>query len=233
MSNRIKKLKRKRVVTTQSDKSLTGGVHFCCEHQGKMTGIHSVSTSCLVNKLCQERRLNSHNICHSCFSASMMEGVYKHSMPEILKQNTDILTSGILSDDVLPYWVSRDGRIESFGDLNNWIQAANYINIIRKNPSTHFAWWTKNPWFIQEAIDRGYKLPTNVQIILSSIKVNVQETPVHDFVSKVFTVYSEDYLEQHPEVVINCGSKCCIACEACYKKNPRGIKVQFINELLK
>lgn len=224
-------IKREKVALTSSDKSLTGGIAYCSEHQGKMVGIDSLSSSCLANPICQKRRTIDGSVCQGCFAAAMMEGMYRHTMPEVYAENYRILTTGLIDYDSIPIFPTILGRIESFGDTANWIQAANYIQVIRKNPLTHFGWWSKNINFIEEAIRNGYELPDNVQIVQSSMMLNVPEAPKADFVSKVFTVYTADYLEEHPEVNINCGTRTCIACKHCYVDNPDGVSVEYINEI--
>lgn len=223
--------KKERFKTIYSKKEDLAGVHYCTDHTGKMQGIPSVSTSCLASRICASRRNIEGSICKECFSFAMMTGIYRSgNMANVYAENYRILTSGILDDSAIPLFGTVLGRIESFGDINNWIQAANYIKIIRRNPMTRFGWWTKNPQFIQEAIDRGYRLPPNVSIVQSSMMKNRQDDVTYPFVSKLFTCYDKDYLKQHPEVDINCGARSCMLCQRCYLKNKRGIKVEIINE---
>ena len=99
----------------------------------------------------------------------------------------------------------------------------------QKNKNVKFAIWTKNPWIIQEAINGGLKKPSNLQIILSSPKINeVCDGSEYDFVDKVFTVFTKEYIEKK-HIHINCGMKKCIVCRKCYKKS----REKFINEKLK
>jgi len=196
-------------------------------HNGKMEGMISLSTAVSCNKNCKERAKIKDSICSKCY-AEKMSRMYK-SLDEMLKQNTQALTTSIIPDDELPRVNALYFRFEAFGDLNNDIQVINYFNICKKNPGVHFALWTKNPWFIYEAIKAGNKKPKNLVIILSSPFINkvVEISDKYDFVDKVFTVYDK---ETSKTVNINCGSRKCLECGRCYKKTKQ---VEYINEILK
>lgn len=111
------------------------------------------------------------------------------------------------------------------------IQAANYIRIAAKNPDTLCALWTKNPQYIQQAINAGFVIPANLQIVLSSPIINKPiKSTRFEFVNKIFTVYDKKAAK---DVNINCGARSCLACGRCYRPNPDGAKIQYINEVLK
>lgn len=220
----------KKLLTTRSSRKLLGGLHYTVNHNGKMQGMESLSTSCTVNELCKKRHTEGNSICAHCFSFRM-SSLWK-TLNGPLIENTRILTSSILDKSVLPTISVRQFRFESFGDLNNWIQVANYFNLCRVNPEVRFALWTKNPWFIEEAIKNGYKKPRNLQIVLSSALINVETSPRYDFVDKVFTVFDKEYIKQN-DVDINCGARSCVKCGLCYRRNPRGMKTVFVREKLK
>lgn len=216
-------------ITTNSKKSLLGGLHYCVNHTGKMSGLHSLSTSVNVNPYCIKRQMKGNSICAHCFSASMMKQ-YKQ-LNEVTTRNSEILTASILPDSVLPFIPVRFFRFESFGDLINVNQVINYFNIAKKNPDTLCALWTKNPHIVAKAIEMGHTKPANLQIVLSSPFVNkpVKSTK-YGFIDKIFTVYDKQTAK---EVNINCGARSCLACGRCYRPNPDGSKIQYINEILK
>ena len=169
------------------------------------------------------------SICSKCFAAAMMNR-YK-DLDRCLQENTPILTGSILPDSVLPVIPSRYFRFEAYADLNNWIQFVNYRNIAAKNPDTLCALWTKNPHIIAQALERGYTIPANMQIVLSSPLVNKPiKSTKYTFVNKIFTVYDKTAAK---DVNINCGARSCLACGRCYRPNPEGVKIQYVNELLK
>lgn len=187
----------------------------------KLDGLRSLSTSPLKNPLCIGRHSNESLICHHCYSVTYNK--LRKGLRDKLSRNTDTLTESVIEYDAIPFLNDRYFRIESFGDLQNTIQAINYLNLIRKNPETSFGWWTKNPNFIRNALkELNIEKPSNVQIILSACMVNVQISldivkKAFPFVDKIFTVYDKDYISAN-NVNINCGSRHCMDCLNCYKQ---------------
>lgn len=202
------------------------GLHFTTKHTGKMAGMASISTAVTTNERCAKNAKIPGSICEKCFAAKQMK-VYP-SMEKPMVNNQRILTSEILPKEKIPIINNIYFRFESFGDLNNHIQVINYFRICYKNPKVKFALWTKNPDFIESAINAGYEKPHNLNIVLSSLFINKERKNPFDFVDKVFTVYDPQYIKQN-EIEINCGARNCFGCGLCYEKN--GITV--INEKLK
>lgn len=194
-----------------------------------MTGLHSLSTAVTVNPHCIKRMQKGDSICAHCFAASMMKQYTR--LNNALKSNTEILAASVLPFSVLPLIPSRYFRFEAFGDIINTNQVINYFNIARKNPDTLCALWTKNPHIVAKAIEQGHEKPANLQIVLSSPLVNrpVKSTK-YSFIDKIFTVYDKQTAKG---VNINCGARSCLACGRCYRPNPEGVKIQYVNELLK
>lgn len=193
-------------------------LHITKKHTGKMEGMQSLSTSCRGNKYCMERAKNPDSICSLCFADRMMD-MYKNLDP-CMQRNGDILSSKILSEDELPRINAAYFRFESFGDLINEYHAINYFRICKKNPATHFALWTKNPFLIQKAID-DYKVekPKNLIIVLSSPFLNKKvDASRWTFIDKTFTVYDNETIKIK-DLKINCGGRSCMSCLRCYKKN--------------
>ena len=120
-------------------------------------------------------------------------------------------------------------RFEAFGDIQNEIQVINYFNICDKNKHVNFALWTKNPAIISRTINNGCKKPKNLQIVLSSHYLN-KETDIEkwNFVDKIFTVYTKEYIEEN-NIEINCKGESCLICQKCYRKN----RENYINEELR
>lgn len=221
---------RKNNVNTMADNST--GLHFCINHNKKMAGMYSISTSVLKNKYCAERCKNKKTICSHCYAARMSK-MFK-GLEKKLSDNLDILTRSIIPVENMPIINAHSFRLEAFGDLNNTIQVINYFNLCRKNRDVNFAIWTKNPFIISNAIHNGYKKPANLIIIYSSpvVDENVNTTKlkkIYPFVDKVFTVYSSTEKAAEHGRKINCDQNNCLSCLKCYRKN----KVTEINELLK
>lgn len=217
------------MLTTSSKRADLGGLHYTTNHTGKMSGLQSLSTAVEINPLCIKRQAKKDSICAHCFAVALTNRY--SALAEHLRRNAAILSADVLPLSVLPLIPSRYFRFESFGDLMSVNQVINYFNICRKNPDTLCALWTKNPHLIAKAIEAGHVKPENLQIVLSSPILNKPiKATKWAFVDKVFTVYDKQAAKA---VNINCGARSCLGCGRCYRPNPDGAKIQFINELLK
>ena len=217
---------REKFLTVVEAEKVTG-VHYTVNHSGKMEGMQSLSTSCLCNEYCKNRSSNSELVCSHCYAQRQMK-MYKN-LNACLERNTKILTGRILKEAEIPIINASFFRFESFGDLINVTQVINYFHICKKNKHVHFALWTKNPFIIEKVVSNGEKKPRNLQIILSSMKINQPaDGSKWSFVDKVFTVYSDECIEAN-NVQINCGSEPCLLCRKCYCST----KNKTINERLK
>lgn len=203
-------------------------LHITKQHTGKMKGMQSLSTCCQSNANCKRNAAVEGSVCSKCYAMRMTK-MYKNLAP-CLEKNAKILSEAILPDDKLPKIKVQYFRFEAFGDLINEIHVKNYFNICKKNPSTKFALWTKNPHIIKKVLDEGkYKKPENLKILVSSLFLNKSlDVNQWDFVDKIFTVYTKDYIEENG-ISINCGNKKCIECKLCYDTN----EVRYINEKVK
>lgn len=207
------------------------------KHSGKMDGIPSISTSCILNARCQKRVSCGASICHDCFAHSYMK--FRKELREALERNFNILTERILTKEEIAALNINVCffRFESFGDLNNNTQLVNYINICKNYKNTRFALWTKNIDILFSVFSqKKYKKPRNLSLIISSPLLNVAFPK--SFVEKVnkvvhidvvFTVYTKDFATNN-NIVINCGAKHCLSCLQCYKGHKETI---YINEQLK
>ena len=200
----------------QSDFCITSSpVWVSDDMSGKMRGIPSVSTSCLVNPFCLARMKNKEAICARCFAESQQKK-YKASREHAIA-NYHLLNDEILPLEVLPLFGNvRKVRIESFGDLGSVIHAVNYLNMIIKNPAIGFTWWTKNHNFVIQAIEKyfGGVKPKNLILVASSLKVN-KAAKLPKYFDKVFTVYDDEFITENG-IDINCGSRFCMGCMRCY-----------------
>ena len=211
--------------TVRNAKQISG-LHYTVNHTGKMEGLQSLSTSTLHNERCRKNAEIENSVCKKCYAATQLKRW--STMQKPLIQNMEILTTRILEDHEIPTLYTKYFRFESFGDLNNDIHVINYFKHCYKNPDVKFALWTKNPDFIEAAINQGYEKPENLNIVLSSLFINLERKNRYDFVDKVFTVYDKQHIEEN-NIDINCGSKSCFKCGLCYEKND----AKIINEKLK
>ena len=213
------------------------GLHFTIKHTGKMKGIRSISTSVVLNEHCQKYRKIDGSICSKCYAAAMVESQYaKRDLPRTLAENKDILTRRLIPTAEMPKFGKKVPyfRFESFGDLNNVIQAANYIRMAKANPETQCVLFTKNPRLIQLAEELSGGRPANMNVVLSSIQMNRPVTAFRNWKPDiVFTIYDKEHIEKDG-IVINCGARSCKTCHKCYdKRSHRSGKVEYINEKLK
>lgn len=219
----------------ESDLLSRACLHSICDnHTGKMQDMKSISTSCRDNAQCKINAAIPGSICQKCFSEAMHK-TYGDNFYNKLHINTLLYSVSVLPVDVLPELRNIQlFRFESFGDLMSVDQVINYFNICNKNKKNgvKFALWTKNPRFINEAIEAGNKKPENLNIIYSSLFLNNDGSGIikkYPFIDKVFTVYTLDYLIENPDIKITCGGRDCFSCKNCYKKN----NIVAVNELLK
>ena len=203
----------------------------------KMDGIVSVSTSKKGNCNCEKMSEKIGTICNKCYAETYLD--IRKELRFALACNYIILTSVILDDSWIPIIRNAFGRIESFGDLEmekngGLIQARNYVRIIKKNFRTKWAWWTKHPRLMQEAINLEEGKPKNLKCVYSSAKINT-ETRIDKIrkyapcIDKVFTVFDNAYIAEY-NVKINCGSRDCWGCGKCYTDES---EVNYIREKLK
>lgn len=221
-------IEREVIVSIKDCEKITG-LHFTLNHQGKMKGMQSLSTSCTCNKYCKSRSKSTSTVCAHCYAQRQMK-IYKN-LEKCLIKNTKILTEQVILKENLPIINALYFRLEAFGDLNNTTQVINYFNLCKKNPDVKFGLWSKNLWLIEAAINNGNSKPKNLQIIYSIPFLNDRNDNIfilYPFVDKIFTVFEKDFIKKN-DIEINCGAKSCLSCGKCYKKN----KVKYINERLK
>lgn len=213
---------------------LSNGIHVTTKMNGKMKGFWSLSTASLMNSFCKAMSKCDDTVCSHCYANAMAQRYDNLNLALISNYNL-LTTEEITVNDWL--WLF-DGkmdtevfRIESFGDLQNVRQAMNYINLVVAFPNVKFGWWTKHPHLIEMAFELlGMSKPENLQLILSSVKVNeideVRFEKYGELFDKVFTVYDKAHAKN---ICINCGSRDCGGCMACYTSN----STRYISEKIK
>lgn len=202
-------------------------LHITEKHNDKMQGMQSLSTCALCNENCAKNRNIKGSICEHCFAVSM-EKRY-NNLTQALIKNGEILSKEILPIDELPTINACFFRFESFGDLINTNHLINYINICKKNPYVHFALWTKHFMIAETVFEKmGIEKPENLRVIASSL---MMDTPIKKpcWADVTFTVWSSEEKAKENGKTINCGSKKCINCLACYVN----AGITEINELIK
>lgn len=206
------------------------------EHAGKMAGIRSISTSVLLNANCKKNATVPGSICAHCYANTLCQ--MRRGLAEALAHNTEELCRHVIDVSTEVPDLSEEDlfRLESFGDLNNSTQLHNYINIVRAYPEVRFGLYTKMYYLVAKYFNY-YRIPDNMNLVLSSLMVNqpidwtkiIDPATVRPGQVKVFTVYDKKYIAEHPELVINCGSRNCNGCRLCYDPTT----VIHVNEILK
>jgi len=204
-------------------------LHITTKHEGKMTGMMSLSTNCMANPLCEKNHMIAGSICEKCYAQTIMK--MRPRLKNACQRNVIPLTEGIIPERELPFINAAVFRFEAFGELYNENQLQNYVNIAKKNYHCMFALWTKN-YDLAYNFFKRYKKPDNLNVILSSIMINQPIDSRHFLLEgisvKTFTVYRADFVEANG-IEINCGARNCLECGLCYKRD----SVSEIRELLK
>lgn len=219
------------------------GMLTITEHspKNKMADKHSISTSVALNAFCKARQClgckadGAEPVCPYCFAEAI--GNARPTVKYALARNSMILWQNPIPTKVWKEvwkrkfysWNQPDFRIQSLGDVRTVIEAENYIRMeiaMRKMIHTE---WSKNWRIWLQAFDHLGK-PENSRYIHSSLYLNrfdkIPEAMVK-YVDFRFTVFTEDYLRNHPEIVPNCCTtdnpyrKCRYDCNDCYAKDPR------------
>ena len=186
---------------------------------GKLKGIRALNVNPLTNKFCQ-KNIDSNTICQYCYSKRMLKTFRQRCIP-IFETNSRLLSKPI-PQDKLPKLNDKIFRIHAHGELINKTHYKNIVNLIKKNPDTFFAFWTKR----LDLIDPSIK-PKNSNFIYSTQEINNPSPIIPKGFDKVFSVYTPEFVKKY-NIKINCQRQC-NKCKICYTKN----SVNYINELLK
>lgn len=191
------------------------GVHITTAHTGKMSGMLSLSTSCTVNPFCLARMKMGAGVCAHCYADALQDRY--PTLKAALVHNSEILSKTLVSVDAFPFLFGLSVfRLESFGDLINVTHARNYIRFCKRNPSTVFALWTKNPNLLETAYRLEGGKPANLVTNRSSLPLNKAANIDPRFqIDHIFTVYDK---RSAATVEINCGARSCATCLRCYRK---------------
>lgn len=212
-------------------------LEICTNHTGKMEGVHSLSTSVLLNPFCQANRKILGSVCSHCYAENLAK-MYS-ALAERLARNSKTLSSEIIKWEDLPIIKDVDiFRFEAFGDIINETHLMNYYHIVQANPFVRFTLYTKRYDLVSRFFNRDdVDVPRNLTIVFSSMMLNKPmdasslKKPglFYKGQVKTFTVYTKKFIKEHPEVSINCGARSCNTCRLCYLKN----EVEEISEILK
>jgi len=217
---------------------IRGKIWVTTDMKGKMEDMCGVSTSCLKNKRCEAMSKIKGSICEECYARNYLG--FRKGCRDRFGENYDILNASILEEEDIPKFFEPMVRIEPFGDTGSVVHAKNYLQIPKASPNSEFGWFSKNSLFTYQAIKEGFEKPKNVTYINSSLKKNeprVLKDFEKEFTDIIFTVYTLDYLKEHPEININCGLAKCRECQMCYGKwkeiRDNENEILYVNEIVK
>lgn len=193
---------------------------------GKMAGLVSISTAPNTD-FCTRMRNNPRAVCSHCYAQRF------YAMPMMrgkLDRNAAFYRTEELTPEDVPTLPYRDLRFESFGELGNVRQLANFATIAAKNPHCRFTIWTKRLDLIGEYLNRHDRFPDNFRIIISSPYLNepIAAETVATYlgtlanIEGIFTVYNDG-------TDTNCAKKC-MTCRKCYDTDGRKI-IQIAEKL--
>lgn len=200
---------------------------YLTKHEGKLTGLQSISTSEMMNPFCRRMNAsaNSQCVCTHCYGFALEK--CRPSLRTKLAKNYAVLSTRRFAEIEEPE--TELVRISSFGEIINWRHAESVMNYVMRHPATTFAWWTKRADILSAVMP--VEKPANCTFVYSSPTISVESDPrdrYPELFDHVFTVYSKKYIKQN-KVDINCGAKSCNACRLCYRHDTPF----FVREVLK
>ena len=207
----------------------------------KMADKHSLSTSVELNDFCQARHCmkcrksdGAEPVCPYCFSMGISNARptvrYSTARNSMILWQTPIpvnVWEEVWKNEFLS-WNQPDFRIQSLGDARTVVEAENYIRLEMAIPEMIETEWSKN-WRIWLQAFEHLGKPKNSRYIHSSLYLNHFDPIPKAMVQYVdfrFTVFTEDYLAEHPEIKANCCTltekhrQCRRDCNDCYAEHP-------------
>ncbi len=186
---------------------------FVSKLTGKLEGFKAINTNPLSNEFCMRMYGSVKNIiCKGCYSIKASLGV-RQSMVPALERNSVLLSSQPLIDQQIPRFLERFVRIHAHGELINQTHMNNLMLIVKANPHTTFAMWTKRVTITNKYFDNHGK-PNNLIMVFSNSHLDrIMDTPPKYF-DKTF-----NNVTKGSTVVQNCTGQKCKDCLLCYTAN--------------
>ena len=192
---------------------------------GKTIDLESISTNTLTNPYCQKQHTKkTDTICKNCYSFALLETIRKN-MQACLERNSQLLSSTVLPDSLIPYILKIYFRFDSHGELINMTHLINLIKIVEKNKNTTFALWTKRTDLIFSYF-KHFPKPNNLILIYSNPKKDhiLKKIPKH-FDKTFNNVHKDNYIEEQ-----NCTGQQCMKCFTCYKFDTTNVIVEKVKK---
>lgn len=187
---------------------------FMTEHRksGKMMNMDSFMF--MHPPFCKDRKVG---VCSKCYSKKLSS--YRPCLAKRQAQNTEKLSSKNFKSCKFNT-INGVIRWGSFGELANKEMFEHICSMARINNHLIHALWTKRAGIVS-----GYYRPTNLKLVWSATKIDVEEPFVPEGFDMGFFVYSSE--DKIPKGAFHC-KKQCFECMYCYKKTSRGIIAEVI-----
>lgn len=194
------------------------GICISATMQGKMKGMASINVSSLDNPFCAQAEKYFDNgkdipVCTFCYSKEALKTFRIYARPA-WKENA--YTFSVAPLKTIPKLNFAYVRFNAHGEIINTTHYENYLRIVKHNPDTMFALWSK-----RNDIITPVKLPNLIHIYSNPYINKYMKKP--DKWDKIFSVYTDSSLTN-----INCSGNC-MDCMKCYKHNT----VEYINECIR
>ena len=190
---------------------------------GKLKDIPALNTNTLSNPFCGKMRKTA-TICSVCYSASMLESSRKNCVPS-WERNSEILSKPIPIRN-LPTINAHSFRFHGHGELINYTHLENFMNIVDKNPDTHFSLWTKRIGYVRKWLRKNER-SKNVIFIYSNPSTGKVMNTVPEGFDKVFNSVYDDTVQTGQTL---CTDRKCASCLACYRHNEHTVIVEKVKK---
>lgn len=197
---------------------------------GKIAGLQSCDSSAHGCGFCQKmiaaaekgRKDGKKIICGSCYDIKQEN--YRTGVKNRHGLNLLIMSSVLFTEEELATLAiyTPFARFNSSGDIENVIQARNYLRIAKSHKNTRFTFWFKNLAAVNKAVQLEGK-PENVLFIYSDPIINGSVKPEIFFkafawIDYIFVVSEKELVNSFLEAGYNeCNGKKCMECGyACY-----------------
>ena len=190
---------------------------------GKLKGFEAINTNTLSNEFCTKMS-KTDSICQECYSRSMLQGVRRNCV-EPWEKNSKVLSKTIPVGN-LPTINAHSFRFHAHGELINYQNLENFMNIARKNPFTTFALWTKRIGYVRKWLKGNDKMD-NIIFVYSNPSTTKKMTAPPKGFDKVFnSLYNDDCASGETL----CTGISCIDCMACYRHNEHTVIVEKVKK---
>jgi len=193
---------------------------------GKMQGIPALNTSPLDNPFCKIMSKNKNVVCGSCYSNRSLRR-FGYNVREKFRRNGVLMSTSLLSGVDIPDVNANYIRIHAHGEILNKIHFLNILLFSLRNENSTVALWTKRKDIVSPLL---HLIPKNLILVYSEPLLNPTTETIPKGFDKIFSVYTKEFVKKNTDVEINCGSRKCMECLRCYKKDNG---VNYIRELRK